>query len=56
MAKSQDKGKKEKKKPKQEKAKKGLPPHLQQGRNDDGSLREIRRHVDDLAEKQKQSS
>ena len=52
MAHSRDKGKKEKKKPaKQDKHKKGIPPHLQQQEN--SSVREIQRHLDDLSERQK---
>jgi hypothetical protein len=54
MAHSRDRGKKEKKKaPKEDKKKKGLPPHLQRTRETNNSLREIQHHLDDLAERQK---
>jgi hypothetical protein len=55
MARSRDRGKKEKKKaPKEDaKKKKGVPPHLQRTRDTNNSLREIQHHLDDLAERQK---
>lgn len=55
MSKSQDRGgKKEQRRPaKNEKKKGGLPPHLQREREQNSSVREIQRHLDDLGERQK---
>ncbi len=54
MAHSRDRAKKEKRKsPKEEKKNKGIPPHLQRQREDNGSLQEIRRHITDLEDRQK---
>lgn len=58
MAHSRDRGNKEKRRePKQDKKRKGLPPHLQRTNtstnNQNGSLREIQRHINELEEKQK---
>jgi hypothetical protein len=54
MSHSQDRGKEKKKKkePKQDKKRKGLPPHLQRTKEQHGSVREIQKHLDDLAERQ----
>lgn len=54
MAHNRDRGKKDKRKPpKGDKKRKGVPPHLQQGKDQGSSAREIQRHLNDLAERQK---
>ncbi|MDQ4076858.1 MAG: hypothetical protein M3220_11515 [Chloroflexota bacterium] len=46
--------KKPKRKPKKrDKKRKGLPPHLERAREENSTLREIQRHIDDLSEQRR---
>ena len=55
MSHEQNRGKKDKRKPpKQDKKRKGLPPHLERGQTQqNGTVKEIQRHMNDLEERKK---